>query len=365
MMRVRRSSTHFSTSKRNHAYFLYKKASATMKAMLLERDGAVSTNPLTMTDVPTPEPGPGHIRVKVQVCGVCRTDLHVVEGELPPMTRPLVPGHETVGIVDKVGSGVTQVKEGDRVGIAWLQATCQTCKFCETGRENLCERATFTGYHIHGGYAEYALVSEQFAYPIPNIFSDEEAAPLLCAGIIGYRALRRSQVQPGQRLGLYGFGGSAHITIQIARHWGCEVYVCSLREEHRQLARQLGAVWVGEAADMPPARLHSAIMFAPAGELVPPALRALEKGGTLAMAGIYMTPIPSLDYERDLFHERTLQSVTANTKQDGMDLLREAAAIPIRTHTVSFPLEEANTALQELKAGNIQGAAVLRIASPL
>jgi propanol-preferring alcohol dehydrogenase len=333
-----------------------------MKAMLMEHDGDVTTNPLKAHDVPIPEPGPEQIRVKVHVCGVCRTDIHVVEGELPASTRPIIPGHETVGIVDQLGPGVTTFKEGDRVGIAWLQATCQTCEFCQTGRENLCEHAIFTGYHVNGGYAEYALVSEHFAYPIPSTFSDEEAAPLLCAGIIGYRALRRSQVKPGQRLGLYGFGASAHITIQIARSWGCDVYVCSLREEHRNLARQLGAVWVGEATDMPPETLHSAIMFAPAGELVPPALRALGKGGTLALAGIYMTPIPSLDYTRELFQERTLQSVTANTKQDGLDLLREAAAIPIRTHTISFPLEEANTALQELKAGRIQGAAVLSIA---
>jgi len=330
--------------------------------MLLEHDGDVTTNPLKVCDIQIPLPGPGQVRVKVHVCGVCRTDLHVVEGELPPMTRPIVPGHETVGIVDQVGPGVTLLKEGDRVGIAWLQATCRTCKFCQSGRENLCAHATFTGYHVNGGYAEYALVSEHFAYPIPNIFSDEEAAPLLCAGIIGYRALRRSQVQPGQRLGLYGFGASAHITIQIARHWGCEVYVCSLREEHRNLARQLGAVWVGEATELPPEPLHSAIMFAPAGELVPPALRALEKGGTLALAGIYMTPIPSLDYTLDLFQERTLQSVTANTRQDGLDLLKEAAAIPIHPHTTPFPLEQANTALQELKAGTIQGAAVLSIA---
>ena len=237
-----------------------------MKTMLLEHDGDVTTNPLNIRDLPLPEPGPGQVRVKIHVCGVCRTDLHVVEGELPPVTRPIIPGHETVGIVDQLGPGVTQIKEGDRVGIAWLQGTCQICQFCQSGRENLCAQAIFTGYHVNGGYAEYALVSERFAYPIPDIFSDEEVAPLLCAGIIGYRALRRSQVQPGQRLGLYGFGGSAHITIQIARHWGCEVYVCSLHEEHRNLARQLGAVWVGEASDMPPETLHSAIMFAPAGQ---------------------------------------------------------------------------------------------------
>ena len=334
-----------------------------MKAMILEHEGDVTTNPLQMRDLPLPEPGHGQVRVKVTVCGVCRTDLHVIEGELPPVTRPIIPGHETVGIVDQVGPDVTLLKEGDRVGIAWLQATCRTCEFCQTGRENLCAQATFTGYHVNGGYAEYALVSENFAYLIPDIFSDEEAAPLLCAGIIGFRALRRSQIKPGQRLGLYGFGASAHITIQIARHWGCDVYVCSLREEHRNLARQLGAVWVGEAADMPPATLHSAILFAPAGELVPPALRALEKGGTLALAGIYMTPIPSLDYTLDLFYERTLQSVTANTRQDGLDLLKEAAAIPIRTHTTSFPLEHANMALQALKGGTIQGAAVLSVSS--
>ncbi len=336
-----------------------------MRAMLLETNGAITANPLKMRNLPIPQPGPGQVRVKVHVCGVCRTDLHIIEGELPPMTCPIIPGHETVGIIDQLGPGVTHLKEGDRVGIAWLQATCQTCQFCQNGRENLCEQAVFTGYHVHGGYAEYALVSENFAYPIPDIFSDEEAAPLLCAGIIGYRALRRSQVKRGQRLGLYGFGASAHITIQIARHWGCEVYVCSLREEHRNLARQLGAVWVGEAVDMPPETLHSAILFAPAGELVPPALRALEKGGTLALAGIYMTPIPSLDYTLDLFQERTLQSVTANTRQDGLDLLNEAAAIPIRTHTTAFPLEQANTALQELKVGTIQGAAVLHVSSSL
>lgn len=333
-----------------------------MNAMILEQEGDVETSPLLARDMPTPEPGPGQVRVRVHVCGVCRTDLHVVEGELPRSTRPIVPGHETVGIVDRVGPDVRHLKEGDRVGIAWLQATCQTCEFCQSGRENLCAKASFTGYHVHGGYAEYALVSEQFAYPIPSVFTDEEAAPLLCAGIIGYRALRRSQVKPGQRLGLYGFGASAHITIQIARHWGCSVYVCSLREEHRALARQLGAEWVGEAADMPPETLHSAILFAPAGELVPPALQALEKGGTLALAGIYMTPIPSLDYTRDLFQERTLQSVTANTRQDGLDLLKEAADIPIRTHTVPFQLEEANFALQQLKNGTIQGAGVLHIA---
>src|SRR5581483_11607224 len=228
----------------------------------------------------------------------------------------------------------------------WLQQTCGRCEFCASGRENLCAETRFTGYHVHGGYAEYALVPERFAYPIPPIFTAEEAAPLLCAGIIGYRALRLSAVRPGQRLGLYGFGASAHLTIQVARHWGCEVYVCSLREEHRALARDLGAVWVGGASEAPPAKLHAAILFAPAGELVPPALRALDKGGTLAVAGIHMTPIPAIDYDRELFGERTLRSVTANTRQDGVDFLREAAAIPIRPHTERRRLEEANQALQ-------------------
>lgn len=329
--------------------------------MLLEQSAGAETGPLTLRDVPMPEPGPGQVRVRVTVCGVCRTDLHIVEGDLPPVKRPIIPGHETVGVVDRVGAGVRSVREGDRVGIAWLQATCGRCEFCRDGHENLCPHATFSGYHVDGGYAEYALVSEAFAYPIPSVFSDQEAAPLLCAGIIGYRALKLSGVKPGQRLGLYGFGASAHVTIQVARHWGCAVYVCSLREEHRALARELGAVWVGGAAEAPPEKLHGAIVFAPAGEIVIPALRALERGGTVALAGIHMTPIPAIDYDRDLFGERAIRSVTANTRQDGLELLREAAAIPIRSHTRPFTLEEANCALEQLKAGTIKGAAVLTV----
>ncbi|MGH7254413.1 MAG: zinc-dependent alcohol dehydrogenase family protein [Nitrospirales bacterium] len=334
-----------------------------MRAMVMKTAVDVGAAPLVCEDWPVPEPGAGQVRVRVDVCGICRTDLHIIEGDLPAAKRPVVPGHQVVGRVDRVGSGVTQVKEGDRVGIAWLQGTCGRCDFCRTGRENLCNGATFTGYHVDGGYAEYAVVPAVYAYAIPPVFSDEEAAPLLCAGIIGYRALRLSGVKPGQRLGLYGFGASAHITIQVARRWGCEVYVCSLRERHRALARELGAVWVGEKADVPPAALHGAIIFAPAGELVPPALRALGKGGTVAIAGIHMTPIPVLDYDRDLFHERVLRSVTANTRQDALDLLREAAAIPIRPHTQAFRLEDANQALQALKAGTINGAGVLQIRS--
>ena len=334
-----------------------------MKAMRLDQSADAGTSPLRLRDLPVPEPGPSQVLVRVRVCGVCRTDLHIVEGDLPPAKRPVIPGHETVGIVERAGRGVRAVKEGDRVGIAWLQGTCGRCEFCRTKRENLCPTATFSGYHVDGGYAEYALVSEAFIYPIPPAFSDDEAAPLLCAGIIGYRALRLSGVQPGQRLGMYGFGASAHVTIQIARHWGCSVYVCSLREEHRKLAGELGAAWVGGATDQPPDKLHGAIVFAPAGEIVIPALRALERGGTVALAGIHMTPIPAIEYDRDLFGERVIRSVTANTRQDGLDLLREAAAIPIRSRTQRFKLEEANQALQQLKAGTIKGAAVLAITS--
>jgi len=329
--------------------------------MVLSRTGDVSGNPLEMRECATPTPGPKQVLVKVHVCGVCRTDLHVVEGELPNISLPVIPGHQVVGTVAQIGREVRDLREGDRVGIAWLQGTCQQCEFCTSGRENLCETARFTGYQVDGGYAEYAVAPAHFAYPIPSVFLDDEAAPLLCAGIIGYRALRLSGIRPGQRLGLYGFGASAHIAIQVARHWGCQVYVSSLKAEHQDLARQLGAVWVGGAQEMPPDKLHGSIIFAPAGELVPPALRALERGGTLALAGIHMSPIPSLDYDRDVFGERVIRSVTANTRQDGLDLLREAAAIPIRPHTVRFTLAEANQALQALKAGTFQGAAVLAV----
>ncbi len=330
--------------------------------MVLSKPADVNAAPLELRDVPVPQPGPGQLLVRIQCCGICRTDLHVIEGELDLPALPLIPGHQAVGVVSRIGPGVSERAVGERVGIAWLQQTCGTCEFCRGGRENLCRTARFTGYHVNGGYAEYAVVPERFAYPIPAVFTDEEAAPLLCAGIIGYRALRLSGVEPGQRLGLYGFGASAHIAIQIARHRGCEVYVCSLKGEHQALARELGACWVGGAAEAPPALLHGAIIFAPAGELVPPALRALERGGTLALAGIHMSPIPPLDYDREVFGERVLRSVTANTRQDGLDLLREAAAIPIRPHTVRFTLEEANRALQALKAGSFRGAGVLAVA---
>src|SRR5437870_13654113 len=325
-----------------------------MKAMVLKQPADVQRQPLALDDVAVPEPGPAEVRVRVQVCGVCRTDLHIVEGELPPAKRPVVPGHEVVGIVDRVVSRVRTVKVGDRVGIAWLQRTCGRCEFCLDKQENLCLQARFTGYRVDGGYAEYAVVPADYSYPIPNVFGDEEAAPLLCAGIIGYRALRLSGVKPGQRLGLYGFGASAHIAIQVARHWGCTVYVCSLREEHRTLARELGAAWVGGAAEPPPEKLHGAIMFAPAGELVPPALRALRRGGTLAIAGIHMSPIPSIDFDNELLGERILRSVTSNTKQIALDLLRDAGDIYILTHTHGFTLQDAYLELMALKADTIE-----------
>ena len=321
----------------------------------------MDAGPLQILDVPIPQPGPGQVLVKLKVCGICRTDLHVIEGELERPKLPLIPGHQAVGVISRVGSGVTERTVGERVGIAWLQGTCGQCDFCRSGRENLCVAARFTGYQVDGGYAEYAVAPARFAYPIPAVFADEEAAPLLCAGIIGYRALRLSGIRPGQRLGLYGFGASAHIAIQIARHWGCEVYVCSLKPQHQALARDMGATWVGGASDSPPVPLHGSIIFAPAGELVPPALRALERGGTLALAGIHMSPIPPLDYDREVFGERVIRSVTANTKQDGIDLLREAATIPIKPRTQRFPLEQANHALQMLKMGAINGAGVLAI----
>jgi propanol-preferring alcohol dehydrogenase len=330
-----------------------------MRAMVLDRQAPIASAPLALRDVPLPEPGAGEVRVRVLACGLCRTDLHVVEGDLPPRRLPLIPGHQVVGVVERMGAGATRFAPGDRVGIAWLRHTCGECAYCRAGRENLCEASRFTGYHADGGYAEYAVVPEAFAYEIPEIFGDAEATPLLCAGIIGYRALRRSDVPRGGRLGMWGFGSSAHITIQVARAWGCEVYVATRGEKHQRLARELGATWVGGAADPLPSHVDAGILFAPAGELIPGALRSIEKGGTLAVAGIWVSVIPPLDYERDLFYERNLRSVTANTRDDGESLLREAATIPIRPRVTTMPLEEANGGLLRLKSDQIEGTAVL------
>ncbi len=330
-----------------------------MKAMVLHRPAPVESSPLSLTELAIPEPGTHEVRIRVRVCGVCRTDLHVIEGELPPVRETIVPGHQVVGVVDRLGSGCTRFEPGARVGIAWLRWTCGVCERCRRGNENLCESARFTGYHEDGGYAEYAIIHEDFAYPIPDSVEDAEASPLLCAGIIGYRALRRANITAGCRLGLYGFGASAHIAIQVAVHLGCEVYVMTRDEKHRRLAAELGAVWTGDADAEPPVKLNSAVLFAPVGHLVLPALEALDRGGTLSLAGIYMTDVPVLHYERHLFYEKTLQSVTANTREDGNELLRIAGEIPIRPHTVPFPLQEANSALCQLKHDGFEGAGVL------
>jgi len=330
-----------------------------MRAMSLAGAAPVESAPLRCDSRPTPSPGSDEILLRVIACGVCRTDLHIVEGDLPLVRAPIVPGHQVVGRVEATGTGAHRFSAGDRVGIAWLRRTCGVCDACRRGRENLCEHSEYTGYHADGGFADYAVVPEAFAYAMPPIFGDAEAAPLLCAGIIGYRALKRSDVPPGGRLGIYGFGASAHVTLQVARARGCEVFVCTREASHRELARRLGATWVGDIGQAMPAKADGTILFAPVGDLVPVALRNLARGGTLALAGIYMTAVPPLDYERDLFYERNIRSVTANTRADGEELLAEAARIPIRPATTTFPLVDANRALALLKRGGFAGAGVL------
>ena len=332
-----------------------------MLSMLLEKAGKIEKNPLQLVEKEVPKISSDEILIRVSICGVCHTDLHTIEGELDLPKLPLIPGHQVVGVVEEIGEKVTRFKKGDRVGMAWLYRTCGKCKYCLEGRENLCVDALFTGYHVDGGYAQYTVISQDFAYPLPPGFSDEQAAPLLCAGIIGYRALKLSEIKPKGKLGLWGFGASAHVAIQVAVHWGCEVYVFTRSMEHRKLAENLGAVWTGEVRDKIPQKLDSAIIFAPKGELVLDALDSLDRGGTLALAGIYMTPIPQMDYLKYLYYEKTIRSVTASTRKDGEELLKLAAEIPIRTKTVSFPLNEANRALQLLKQGKINGAGVLKI----
>lgn len=334
--------------------------------MRLSRPAPIHGKPLEPAELPAPVPGPGELLVRVRVCAICRTDLHVIEGELPPRRLPLVPGHQVVGLVERPGPGASRFRPGDRVGIAWLRHTCGVCAFCRSGAENLCEASRYTGWDEDGGYAELTLVPEAFAYAIPAAFSDLDAAPLLCAGIIGYRALQRSEVPRGGRLGLYGFGSSAHVVLQIARHRGGEVFVATRGAGHRELARRLGAAWVGETFDPMPASLDAAIVFAPAGEIVPAALRAVRKGGRVVLAGIYMTPVPAMAYGEHLFHEKTLTSVEANTRADGEGLLREAAEIPIRPSVTTFPLEAANEALTRLAKDRIDGTGVLVVSeSPL
>ncbi|MFC2142305.1 zinc-dependent alcohol dehydrogenase family protein [Acidobacteriota bacterium] len=332
-----------------------------MKAMQLKYFAPIEQNPLALADLPIRQPEPHEILVRVKVCGVCHTDLHTVEGELPGVRLPIIPGHQIVGVVENMGSKASRFEAGDRVGIAWLHSVCENCGHCDKNKENLCESARFTGYHVDGGYAEYTVIPEKFAYKIPEVFSDEEASPLLCAGIIGYRALRLSGIQPGQKLGLYGFGASAHVAIQVAIHRGCQIYVFSRSSAHQEHARRLGAAWAGSSKDDPPEKLDASINFTPAGETVLDGLRHLDKGGTHALAGIYMSPIPEMDYTEYLYHEKTLRSVANATRRDGEELLEVAAEIPIRTTTTAFPLEEANHALKLVKSSAIDGAAVLKI----
>jgi propanol-preferring alcohol dehydrogenase len=318
--------------------------------------------PLRLVERARPEPGAGEILVAVEVCGVCRTDLHVAEGDLAPRRPHVIPGHEVVGRVAGRGAGAARFREGDRVGVAWLHRACGACRFCKRGDENLCSAPRFTGWDADGGYAEYVAAPEDFVYALSERADARTLAPLLCAGIIGWRAYVRSGVAPGERLGLFGFGGSAHIVIQIARHFGNEVYVVSRGERHQALARELGAAWVGEAGSTPPVPLDGAILFAPAGDIVPAALASLDRGAALAVAGIHLSTIPPLAYEQ-LFQERELRSVTANTRADGRRLLELAGEIPLTTHTVPYPLERAGDALIDLKQDRIRGAAVLEVRS--
>lgn len=332
-----------------------------MRGWAVVRPGPVDGDPLEWVERPIPEPAEGQVRVKVLVCGVCRTDLHLTEGDLPPHGPAVIPGHEIVGRVDALGRGASRFEIGQRIGIAWLRHTDGSCRFCKRNLENLCVSPRFTGWDDDGGYTQYAVVEEAFAYTLPDRFSNDEAAPLLCAGIIGFRALRQSALPSGGRLGIYGFGGSAHLAAQVAMHEGATVHVMTRSLEAQELARSLGVASTQGASDPPPEPLDSAILFAPVGTLVPPALEALDKGGTLAIAGIYLSDIPSLNYERDLFQERRLRSVTANTRADGEEFLRIAAEIPIKVTTTPFALSEAPEALRALAHDRIHGAAVLHI----
>jgi propanol-preferring alcohol dehydrogenase len=331
-----------------------------MKAMILARVAGAEERPLTVSELPVPEPHSGEVLIAVSACGVCRTDLHVVEGELPLSKPGIIPGHQVVGRVVATGSDARLRKVGDRVGIAWLHRTCGRCEQCTRGRENLCPYALFTGYTAQGGYAEYVKAPEAFVYPIPEGFADLHAAPLLCAGIIGYRCLKKADVGRGDALGIYGFGAAGHVCIQVALHLGIRVFVCTRDERHRKLALELGAEWSGDTYDQPPELLHAGIVFAPAGEIVPAGLRTLQRGGKLVLGGIHMSKIPAFDYEL-LYHERSIQSVANNTREDGREFLRIAAEIPIKTQTEIFPLEEANEPLIRLKNDAVRGAAVLKI----
>jgi len=333
-----------------------------MRAWRVTDPGPIRSGPMSFDEVAEPVPGDGEIVVRVRTCGVCRTDLHVAEGDLPVRRPHLVPGHEVVGEVAAAGPGAERFSPGTRIGIPWLRSTCGTCRFCARGDENLCVDPTFTGWTHDGGYAEALVAPEAWAYEVPDTIDDLHLAPLLCAGIIGYRALKRAEVPEGGRLGIWGFGGSAHITAQVAMSRGVEVHVVTRGEPGRRLATELGATWVGEAGEAPPVPLDSAILFAPAGELVPPALEALDRGGTLAIAGIHLSDIPALDHQRHLFGERQVRSVTANTRADGRELLELAADIDLHLDVHPYPFEEADRALIDLAEDRFAGAAVLTVA---
>ena len=329
-----------------------------MRAMRLFQPLLAESQPLSLNDLPTPQPGPGQVRLRVQVCGVCHTDLHTVEGDIHPPHLPITPGHQVVGVLDGLGQGVENRSLGERVGVPWLYSACGNCDFCRRGQENLCAQARFSGFHHDGGYAEFMLADANYILPLPAEIDDEQAAPLLCAGIIGYRSLRQADLLPGERLGLVGFGASAHLAIQVARYWGCPVDVFTRSVEHRQHALALGAAWAGGIEDDSPAPLDRAVIFAPSGKLVPLVLEKLRPGGTLAINAIYMSPIPEMPYQL-IYGERTLRSVANATYQDGLDFLRLAAEIPIRSTIQRYPLEQANQALLDLKHSRINGEAVL------
>jgi len=337
-----------------------------MRAWVVHQPGPVASGPLRLTEREVPQPGPGELLVRVRACGVCRTDLHLAEGDLPPHAPDVTPGHEVVGEVVATGpagpgGGTTRFAPGDRVGAAWLAWTDGTCEYCRHGRENLCPASRYTGWDIHGGYAEYLTVADAYVHPLPQGFSDTELAPLLCAGIIGYRALLRAEIPPGGTLGVWGFGGSAHLATQIAIAQGAAVHVFTRGDEARELALSLGAASAQDSYDLSPEPLDSAIIFAPVGDMVPPALAVLRRGGTLAIAGIYLTDIPSLNYARHLFQERTLRSVTANTRGDATDFLTLAERLRIKVTTTPYPFDRADQALADLAGGRVRGAAVLSL----
>jgi len=332
-----------------------------MQAWIVGSPAPVDAGPLRRVERPLPEPAPGELRVRVTCCGVCRTDLHLAEGDLPPRRPAVTPGHEIVGRVEAAGPGAHRFEIGERIGVAWLARTDGTCRYCRRGEENLCAAPWFTGWDLDGGYADACLVDERYAYRLPDSLGDEAAAPLLCAGIIGYRALRCADVPPGGRLGIYGFGGSAHLTAQVALAQGMRVHVFTRGERHRRLARELGVDWVGGEADPSPEPLDGAVLFAPSGALVPAALASLDRGATLAVAGIWLSPIPALDYSAHLFEERRLRSVTANTRRDGEEFLRLAGRLGVHATTVAYPMDDAPVALADLAHGRFAGAAVLCI----